>query len=100
MLKALFFGSSDFAIPSLRVTAERTQLVQVVTQPDRPAGRGHRLRATPVKSAALELGLDVREPESLRGFASQLNSQAYDLFVLASYGKILPRARLDVPRLG
>ncbi len=100
MLKTVFFGSSEFAVPSLQVTAERAQLVQVVTQPDRPAGRGHKLRPTPVKAAAMELGLPVREPSSLRAFAAELQSEPYDLFVLASYGKILPQALLDIPRLG
>lgn len=72
----------------------------MVTQPDRPAGRGHKLQATPVKIAALELGIPVYEPLSLREFAAQIAGEAYDLFVLASYGKILPPALLDIPRLG
>lgn len=72
----------------------------VVTQPDRPAGRGHKLRPTPVKAAALELGLPVFEPPSLRAFAQERAGESYDLFVLASYGKILPQALLDVPKLG
>jgi methionyl-tRNA formyltransferase len=96
----LFFGTSEFAVPSLRATAQRTDLQGVVTQPDRPAGRGHKMRPTPVKSAALELGLRVFEPASLRDFARDRAGEAYDLFVLASYGKILPQALLDVPKLG
>lgn len=72
----------------------------VVTQPDRPAGRGHKLRPTPVKSAALELGLPVFEPASLRSFAREHARESYDLFVLASYGKILPQELLDIPGLG
>jgi methionyl-tRNA formyltransferase len=72
----------------------------VVTQPDRPAGRGHKLRPTPVKAAAIELGVPVFEPVSLRAFANDCASESYDLFVLASYGKILPQALLDVPKLG
>lgn len=71
----------------------------VVTQPDRPAGRGHKLRPTPVKAAALDLGLPVFEPASLRAFAHE-HGEAYDLFVLASYGKILPQVLLDIPKLG
>lgn len=100
MLKTIFFGSSDFAVPSLRVTAERAHVVLVVTQPDRPAGRGHKLRPTPVKSVALELGIPVVEPPSLRDFAGQMQDESPDLFVLASYGKILPPALLDIPNLG
>ncbi|HEX3671932.1 MAG TPA: methionyl-tRNA formyltransferase [Candidatus Cybelea sp.] len=99
-MKSLFFGTSSFAVPSLRIIAERTQLAGVVTQPDRPAGRGHRLRPTPVKSVALELGLQVYEPPSLREFARALHGEAFDLFVLASYGRILPQTLLELPRLG
>lgn len=99
-LKTLFFGTSDFAVPSLRIVAERTDLRGVVTQPDRPAGRGHKMRATPVKEAALELGIPVFEPQSLRAFAQEHAGEAYDLFALASYGKILPQALLDMPKLG
>lgn len=72
----------------------------VVTQPDRPAGRGHKLLATPVKHAATELGLEVQSPESLSEFARTLARSGIDVFVLASYGRILPQALLDVPRLG
>lgn len=87
-------------MPSLRVTAERTQCAGVVTQPDRPAGRGHKLRPTPVKVAALDIGLPVHEPKSLRDFAREIAGDGFDLFVLASYGRILPDALLEVPRLG
>jgi methionyl-tRNA formyltransferase len=99
-VKTLFFGTSAFAVPSLRVVAERTQCAGAVTQPDRPAGRGHRLQSTPVKSAALELGLRVFEPLQLRGFAREMGSESFDLFALASYGRILPRELLALPRLG
>lgn len=99
-MKSLFFGTSSFAVPSLRVVAERTRLAGVVTQPDRPAGRGQRLRPTPVKSVALELGLPVHEPRSLRELALTLHGEEFDLFVLASYGRILPQALLELPRLG
>jgi methionyl-tRNA formyltransferase len=99
-VKTLFFGTSAFAVPSLRVVAERTQCAGAVTQPDRPAGRGHRLQSTPVKSAALELGLQVFEPLQLREFARDMASEGFDLFALASYGRILPRELLALPRLG
>ncbi|HLI96084.1 MAG TPA: methionyl-tRNA formyltransferase [Candidatus Baltobacteraceae bacterium] len=99
-LKTLFLGTSEFAVPSFRVTASRTQLCGVLTQPDRPAGRGHKLRATPVKTAAVELGIPVFEPRSLREFAAQHADEGYDLFVLASYGRILPQLLLDIPKFG
>jgi methionyl-tRNA formyltransferase len=99
-VKTLFFGTSAFAVPSLRVVAERTQCAGAVTQPDRPAGRGHRLQSSPVKRAALDLGLPVYEPLQLRNFAREMSGEGFDLFALASYGRILPRELLALPRLG
>lgn len=72
----------------------------VVTQPDRPAGRGHRLTPTPVKSAAVERGVRVLEPERLREIAPDLDALAPDLFVVVSYGKIVPASLLAIPRRG
>ncbi len=95
----MFFGTSAFAVPSLHVVAEKTDLAGVVTQPDRPAGRGQKLQPTPVKAAALERGLPVFEPASLKAFAQELEG-TFDMFALASYGKILPQTILDMPRLG
>jgi methionyl-tRNA formyltransferase len=99
-VKALFFGTSAFALPSLSVATARTQLAGVVTQPDRPAGRGQRLTPSPVKVAARELGLSVHEPVALRAFAAELAGERFDLFVVASYGRILPPALLELPRAG
>jgi methionyl-tRNA formyltransferase len=99
-VKTLFFGTSDFALPSLEVTARRTQLHGVVTQPDRRAGRGQKLTPPPVKTAAQALGLTVYQPDSLKDFASALAGESFDFFVLASYGKLVPQAVLDIPKLG
>lgn len=99
-MRTLFFGTSAFAVPSLRAVAARTELQGVVTQPDRPAGRGQKLRSSPVKVAALDLGIRVYEPLRLRAFAEDIHDEAFDLFALASYGRILPQALLDLPRLG
>lgn len=99
-MKALFFGTSAFAVPSLHVVAARTDLRGVVTQPDRPAGRGHRLKTSAVKSAALEMGLRVYEPQRLRAFAEEISGLSFDLFVVASYGRILPPALLGLPVRG
>ena len=99
-MKVLFFGTSEFAVPSLEVAAQRTDLRGVVTQPDRPAGRGQKLRSSPVKIAAEKLGLRVYQPASLRGFDRDLAGEQFDLFVLASYGKIIPQALLELPALG
>ncbi|HEY6326545.1 MAG TPA: methionyl-tRNA formyltransferase, partial [Candidatus Cybelea sp.] len=99
-MKTLFLGTAAFAVPSLRVVAARTRLVRVVTRPDRPAGRGQRLTPSPVKRAALELGLRVDEPRALRAYAAELQDEGVDLAVLAAYGRILPQELLDLPRLG
>jgi methionyl-tRNA formyltransferase len=99
-LKTLFFGTSAFAVPSLHVLNARTAVAGVVTQPDRPSGRGHRVQPTPVTAAAEELGLRVYEPVKLRAFATELANESFDLFALASYGRILPQALLDLPKVG
>jgi methionyl-tRNA formyltransferase len=99
-VKTLFFGTSAFAVPSLRVVAARAQLLGVVTRPDRPSGRGQRLTRSPVKSAALALDARVYEPSQLRRFAAELAGESFDLFVLASYGRVLPAELLELPRLG
>jgi methionyl-tRNA formyltransferase len=99
-VKTLFFGTSAFAVPSLRAVAAGSELAEVVTRPDAPAGRGHRLTPSPVKAAALELGLRVHEPARLTDFAVELGAQRFDLFALASYGRILPASLLAQPRLG
>jgi methionyl-tRNA formyltransferase len=99
-VRTLFFGTSAFAVPSLRVVASRTQLAGVVTQPDRPAGRGLRMTPTDVKRAARELGARIYEPIRLRDLTEQTAGEGFDLFVVASYGRILPPPLLDVPRLG
>ena len=76
--------------------AERHDVAAVVTQPDRPAGRGHKLTPTPVKRAAERLGLRVLTPEKLRAFADDARALAPEAFVVASYGKIVPQALLDI----
>lgn len=97
-----FAGTPEFAVPSLRALVARGVSVPVVlTQPDRPAGRGRRVTASPVKEAALTLGLSVSQPTSLRGsnFAEGLGARP-DLMIVIAYGLLLPRALLDWPRLG
>ncbi len=99
-MRTLFLGTAAFAVPSLRVVAARTQLVRVATRPDRPAGRGQRLTPSPVKRAALDLGLPVDEPLALRAYAAELQNDGIDLIALAAYGRILPRELLDLARVG
>lgn len=83
-------------MPVLEALAVRHDVVGVVTQPDRPAGRGHKLAATPVKRAAEERGLRVLTPEKLKPFVDEARAFGADAFVVASYGKIVPQALLDV----
>jgi len=95
-------GSPDFAVPTLEALAAHYPLVGVVTQPDRPAGRGRDLVPPAVKSAALRLGLPVLQPEKLRLPAAmeQLRAWAPDLIVVAAFGQILRPEVLDLPRYG
>jgi methionyl-tRNA formyltransferase len=102
-VKVLFWGTPDFAVPALRaLDDEGFEVVGVVTQPDRPAGRGRQLTPSPVKEVALALGMPVLTPERPRGddFLGQLRDLAPDLSVVVAYGRILRREVLDVPPLG
>lgn len=100
--RAVFFGSPAFAVPCLRATAAATELVAVVSQPDRPAGRGQAETAPAVKVAARELGVEVLQPTTLRTPETLAALAAFeaDLFVVVAYGRILPQSVLDLPRLG
>jgi methionyl-tRNA formyltransferase len=95
-------GSPDFAVPSLVELAMRFPVVGVVTQPDRPAGRGGTLRPPAVKDAALRLGLPVMQPERLRQpeALDLLRSWAPDVIVVAAFGQILRPSILDLPQYG
>jgi methionyl-tRNA formyltransferase len=101
-VRIVFFGSPDFAVPSLAAVAEHHEVVAVVTQPDRPAGRGAKLQPPAVKVVATGLGIPVLQPAKLRDgvVARELASLASDLFVVVAYGRILPPDLLAVPRLG
>jgi methionyl-tRNA formyltransferase len=100
MLKTIFFGTPETAVPFLRLLAKRTEVLAVVSQPDRPAGRGLEVASTPVKAAALELGLKVFQPGKPSEIAAELRTLAPDLAVVVAYGRLLKRDVLDVPRLG
>jgi methionyl-tRNA formyltransferase len=101
-LRVVFFGSPAFAVPSLRAVAAETTLVAVVSQPDRPAGRGQAPAPPAVKVAAGALGVPVVQPEKVRTPETLAALAAFgaDLFVVVAYGRILPQALLDLPRLG
>jgi len=104
-------GTPEFAVPPLRQLLLHHDVVAVLTQPDRPAGRGHKLQMSPVKALALEAGVEVLQPETLRIKKNADNTNAKkirdylasldaDIFVVAAYGLILPKAVLTMPRLG
>ncbi|MCA1962037.1 MAG: methionyl-tRNA formyltransferase [Desulfomonile sp.] len=101
-LRVVFMGSAEFSVPALRALHRSFDLLGVVTQPDRPRGRGQKSTPTPVKAAALELGLPVREPEHIRSeeFLAELRAWAPDIIVVVAYGRVLPLSVLQLPRMG
>ncbi len=101
-MRAIFFGTPQLAVPSLEAVVELAEVVRVICQPDRPAGRGMKLRPPPVKERALELGLSVEQPTKVKtpDFAEALRRLEADVAVVIAYGRILPRAVLDAPRRG
>lgn len=102
-LRVVFFGTPDFAVPTLdALLASRHQVIGVVTQPDRPRGRGQRTSDAPVKARAVSAGILVLQPQRLRepGFVDALAALRPDVGVVAAYGKILTAAVLQTPPLG
>ena len=106
-MKIIFMGTPEFAVPCLRTLAESGhEVAAVFTQPDKPKGRGYKLISTPVKAAALEYGIPVYQPLSLRkgedaGEAMRiLREAAPELIVVTAYGQILPKEILELPKYG
>jgi len=102
-LRIIFAGTPDFAASALSALIKSEhQVVAVYTQPDRPAGRGRKLHASPVKEVALEHDIPVLQPENLKETAAQdmLRTFNADVMVVAAYGLLLPQAVLDIPRFG
>ena len=100
--RIIFMGSPDFAVPILKGLSEKFDVVSVITQPDKPAGRGRTLLLPPVKILAQTLGLPILQPEKLRNpetFETILKLKP-DLIILAAYGKILRQEILDLPKIG
>ncbi len=102
-MKILFMGTPEFAVPCLEalINSEH-QVVGAVTQPDKPVGRGHKLTPPPVKKCAVEHGIEVFQPETLKDFAfkPELERLNPDLIIVVAYGKILPEYILNFPRYG
>jgi methionyl-tRNA formyltransferase len=104
--KVIFWGTPEFSIPSLEACFEHSEVLAVVTQPDKPKGRGHELLPTPVKEWALKKKIKVFAPRSLRklddeGFAlvDFLNKNSVDYFVVVAYGNLFPQSFLDMPKV-
>ncbi|MDD3363598.1 MAG: methionyl-tRNA formyltransferase [Syntrophomonas sp.] len=102
-MKIVFMGTSDFAIPSMaKIIDSQHEIVGVVTQPDRPKGRGKKVMSSPIKDLALEHNLDIFQPARIRDEDSidTLRNWESDIIVVVSYGQIIPSEILDSPRLG
>jgi methionyl-tRNA formyltransferase len=102
-MRVLFWGTPEFAVPALRALGdEGHDIAAVVTQPDRPSGRGRALTPSPVKREAREEGIPVLQPERARGpeTVAQVRALEPDVSVVVAYGQILPLDVLDAPRLG
>lgn len=103
-LRIVFMGTSSFAVPSLKALQhdKRFTVTLVITQPDRPAGRHADLQASPIKETALSSNLPILQPESIKdpSIIERLKQEQADVFVVASYGQIIPQTVLDIPKLG
>jgi methionyl-tRNA formyltransferase len=103
-MRIIFMGTSPFAVPSLIRLSESPdyEILAVVTQPDRPHGRGGRMSASPVKIAAQTLGLDVVQPEKVRtkDFVERVREMAPDALIVAAFGQLIPQRLLDIPKFG
>jgi methionyl-tRNA formyltransferase len=101
-VKIIFAGTPHFAASALAALMKEHQIVAVLTQPDRPSGRGMHLTASPVKQLAIQHGLPVLQPATLKNEEAQqdIASLAADVMVVAAYGLILPKAVLQMPRKG
>ena len=104
MLNIVFMGTPDFAKESLKeLYNEKHNILGVVTKPDRPKGRGMKFMQSPVKQYAIEQGLDVYQPEKIKGneqFINKMKELKPDVICVVAYGKILPKEILDIPKLG
>lgn len=101
-MRVIFFGTPEFAVPALAALFSHHEVVAVVTRPDRPAGRGQKVTASPVKALAESRGARILQPTKL-GEAAWLDDIARlnaDLAVVAAYGRLLPQPLLEIPRLG
>src|SRR5579872_5701044 len=101
-MRLIFLGTPEFAVPMLAAVTGKHEVLAVVTQPDRPKGRGHELSAPPVKQAALRLGIPIYQPDRIRRPEAQahLASLAPEIMVVVGYGQIIPQAVIDIAPRG
>ena len=101
-LKVIFMGTPEFAVPCLEALNKKYDIIAVITQPDRPKGRGQKLTASPVKEFAVNAGLTVLQPEKIKApeFEKVLMELKPDLIVVVAFGQILSKRILDIPPLG
>lgn len=102
MARIVFMGTPEFAVPTLQRLLRHHDVIGVITQPDRPAGRQRQLQQSPVKRLALAAGIPVFQPEKLRRpeAIAQLKQWEADVYVVAAFGQILPQEVLDIPKHG
>ena len=101
--KIIFFGTPEFAVPSLQALIDRKEnILGVVTQPDRPVGRGQKLKFSPIKDLALKYDIKILQPEKIKDpkFIDQFQKLSADLAVVAAYGQIFPKKLLEIPPNG
>lgn len=101
-MRVVFMGTPDFSVPALEKIAEKHEVTGVVTQQDRPKGRGHKMQFTPVKEKAIELGIPVFQPEKVKNpeFVDILREMNPDVIVVIAFGQILSKEILDLPKHG
>lgn len=101
-MRVIFMGTPDFAVPSLEALLTKHEVVLVVTQPDKPKGRGKKMVPTPVKACALEHGIPVLQPEKVKEpeFVEQLRAYEPDLIAVTAFGQILSEPILEMPKYG
>lgn len=102
-LRVIFMGTPEFSVPTLEMLIENHEVIGVVTQPDKPKGRGYNLQISPVKEVALKHNIDVYQPEKIKGndeFISTIKNLNADVVIVVAYGKILPKEILESSKYG
>jgi len=102
-MKIVFMGTPDFAVPSLKKMIEKFNVSAIVTQPDKPSGRGKKVSISPIKEVGLSNEIPIFQPEKIRTdsvIINKLKELKPDFIIVVAYGQILTKEILDIPRLG